>query len=164
MRAKKASLTVLERAKEPSRDWRRVWEKPLPQLARLFSAPSIAQPRPHSLSSPMIPLDHSYFWSARLSYKETVGRFLWNLNTILDPCKEINNRHFCTISFQLEPERGFLPEASKKHDPWGAGLKNHPKDWMRKRYEFLKDEKRFELIVSYHFLKAFESSHQLEIL
>ena len=49
----------------------------------------------------------------------------------------------CCFPFQLSPERGFLPVASQKHDPWGEGLKNHPKEWIRKRYELLTINRKF---------------------
>ncbi|KAL9957818.1 hypothetical protein ACROYT_G034766 [Oculina patagonica] len=41
--------------------------------------------------------------------------------------------HIRAIAEELAPERGFLPEASKKHEPWGESLKHHAKDWMRRR-------------------------------
>ena len=41
--------------------------------------------------------------------------------------------HVRAISEELEKERGFLPEASEKHDKWGAGLEMHTKPWVRAR-------------------------------
>lgn len=41
--------------------------------------------------------------------------------------------HIRAIAEELSPERGFLPVASEKHEPWGGGYKNHPKEWMGRR-------------------------------
>ncbi|CAH3128816.1 unnamed protein product [Porites lobata] len=41
--------------------------------------------------------------------------------------------HIRAIAEELATERGFLPEASQKHSPWGESLKAHPKEWCRVR-------------------------------
>ncbi|XP_077981132.1 betaine--homocysteine S-methyltransferase 1-like [Glandiceps talaboti] len=41
--------------------------------------------------------------------------------------------HIRAISEELAPERGFLPEGSKKHGQWGDGLRLHTKPWVRAR-------------------------------
>jgi len=41
--------------------------------------------------------------------------------------------HIRAIAEELAPERGFLPVASEKHELWGGALKNHPKEWMRRK-------------------------------
>ncbi|KAK2560387.1 Betaine--homocysteine S-methyltransferase 1 [Acropora cervicornis] len=41
--------------------------------------------------------------------------------------------HIRAIAEELSSERGFLPEASKKHALWGEALKNYPKEWVRNR-------------------------------
>ncbi|XP_077981780.1 betaine--homocysteine S-methyltransferase 1-like [Glandiceps talaboti] len=41
--------------------------------------------------------------------------------------------HIRAISEELAPERGFLPEGSKKHGQWGDGLRIHTKPWVRAR-------------------------------
>uniref|UniRef100_A0A1W7RAE1 Betaine--homocysteine S-methyltransferase 1 n=1 Tax=Hadrurus spadix TaxID=141984 RepID=A0A1W7RAE1_9SCOR len=41
--------------------------------------------------------------------------------------------HIRAISEELAKERGQLPKASEKHDPWGEGLKMHTKPWVRAR-------------------------------
>lgn len=41
--------------------------------------------------------------------------------------------HIRAVAEELAEERGALPEASKKHDMWGAGLRLHTKPWVRAR-------------------------------
>lgn len=41
--------------------------------------------------------------------------------------------HIRALSEELQKERGFLPEGSKKHDNWGEGLRIHTKPWVRNR-------------------------------
>lgn len=41
--------------------------------------------------------------------------------------------HIRAVAEELGKERGCKPEASEKHDPWGAGLKMHTKPWVRAR-------------------------------
>lgn len=41
--------------------------------------------------------------------------------------------HIRALSEELSKERGFLPEASKKHEMWGNGLRLHTKPWVRAR-------------------------------
>ncbi|XP_076007089.1 betaine--homocysteine S-methyltransferase 1-like [Genypterus blacodes] len=41
--------------------------------------------------------------------------------------------HIRAIAEELAAERGFLPPASEKHGPWGAGLEMHTKPWVRAR-------------------------------
>jgi len=41
--------------------------------------------------------------------------------------------HVRAISEELAKERGFLPEGSNKHGPWGDGLRMHTKPWVRAR-------------------------------
>lgn len=41
--------------------------------------------------------------------------------------------HVRAIAEELAVERGKLPAASEKHDPWGEGLKMHTKPWVRAR-------------------------------
>lgn len=41
--------------------------------------------------------------------------------------------HIRAIAEELSSERGRLPVASDKHDPWGEGLKMHTKPWVRAR-------------------------------
>ncbi|KAM9102147.1 S-methylmethionine--homocysteine S-methyltransferase BHMT2 [Sarcophilus harrisii] len=41
--------------------------------------------------------------------------------------------HIRAIAEELAPERGFLPDASEKHDSWGSGLSMHTKPWVRAR-------------------------------
>jgi len=41
--------------------------------------------------------------------------------------------HIRAVAEELAPERGFLPEGSDKHAPWGDGLRLHTKPWVRAR-------------------------------
>lgn len=45
--------------------------------------------------------------------------------------------HIRAVSEELSKEIGKLPEGSKKHDPWGTGLKMHTKPWVRARYQIV---------------------------
>ncbi|NP_001279166.1 betaine--homocysteine S-methyltransferase 1 [Callorhinchus milii] len=41
--------------------------------------------------------------------------------------------HIRAVTEELSAERGFLPQASEKHDSWGTGLSMHTKPWVRAR-------------------------------
>jgi len=41
--------------------------------------------------------------------------------------------HTRAVAEELAVERGGLPASSEKHEPWGAGLKQHTKPWVRAR-------------------------------
>lgn len=49
-------------------------------------------------------------------------------------CCGFESYHIRAVSEELANERGKYPESSKKHDPWGEGLKMHTKPWVRARY------------------------------
>ena len=48
-------------------------------------------------------------------------------------CCGFESYHIRAVSEELANERGKYPESSKKHDPWGEGLKMHTKPWVRAR-------------------------------
>ncbi|XP_035214876.1 betaine--homocysteine S-methyltransferase 1-like [Stegodyphus dumicola] len=48
-------------------------------------------------------------------------------------CCGFESYHIRAVSEELAKERGKQPESSKKHDPWGEGLKMHTKPWVRAR-------------------------------
>jgi len=48
-------------------------------------------------------------------------------------CCGYESYHIRAVSEELTKERGKNPESSKKHEPWGAGLKMHTKPWVRAR-------------------------------
>lgn len=48
-------------------------------------------------------------------------------------CCGFESYHIRAVSEELQKERGFLPESSKKHDLWGKGLEQHTKPWVRAR-------------------------------
>ncbi|XP_071520061.1 betaine--homocysteine S-methyltransferase 1-like [Panulirus ornatus] len=41
--------------------------------------------------------------------------------------------HIRAVAEELATERGMLPKASEKHEPWAGGLKMHTKPWVRAR-------------------------------
>lgn len=48
-------------------------------------------------------------------------------------CCGFESYHIRAVSEELAKERGKMPESSKKHEPWGEGLKMHTKPWVRAR-------------------------------
>jgi len=48
-------------------------------------------------------------------------------------CCGMEPYHVRAMSEELSKERGFLPEGSNKHGPWGDGLRMHTKPWVRAR-------------------------------
>jgi len=48
-------------------------------------------------------------------------------------CCGFESYHIRAVSEELAKERGKQPESSKKHEPWGEGLKMHTKPWVRAR-------------------------------
>lgn len=69
-------------------------------------------------------------------------------------CCGFESYHIRAVSEELANERGKYPESSKKHDPWGEGLKMHTKPWVRARYELILFEivfKQFSHFFQYFF-------------